>query len=161
VTSGTSQSSGSYAAVPASGDSRSISTNVCYNIIDSVFPSFSDQCSVLPQTTFSLPNFFGHQTKQDAADLLSSFAPALQSKCFSHIRMFTCPLFFPPCDGEPILPCASFCRGKKFYFNHVQYLNKFFFLVIAVLNRCGGFDLSAISCDKLPEKSEFCPCKYC
>ena len=82
-----------------------------------MFPSFSDICSVLPQTTFSLPNFFGHKTKQEANDVLTSLKPVLESDCFHHIRMFTCPLFFPPCDGEPVLPCASFCRGKTIYCN--------------------------------------------
>jgi hypothetical protein len=126
VTSGTSQGYSSSAGVPASGDSRSIDTNVCFNIIDSVFPSFSDYCSVLPQTTYTLPNFFGHPTKQAASDLLTSFTPLLNSVCFSHIRMFTCPLFFPPCDGEPILPCASFCRGKNFFLMHNILINSFF-----------------------------------
>jgi len=116
VTSGTTQQYGSSVAVPAAGDSRSVNTNVCYNIIDSVFPAFSDYCSVLPQTTFSLPNFFGHQSKREANDLLLSLTPVLDSQCFQHIRMFACPLFFPPCDGEAILPCAGFCRGKIIYF---------------------------------------------
>lgn len=112
LTSSTAQQYGSSVAVPATSDSRSVSTNVCYNIIDSSFPSFADICSVLPQTTFTLPNFFGHQSKQDVDVLLSAFVPALTSQCFKQIRMFTCPLFFPPCEGEPILPCARFCRGK-------------------------------------------------
>ncbi|UJR28695.1 hypothetical protein I4U23_009924 [Adineta vaga] len=137
VTSGTAQQYGSSAPVPAAGDSRSASTNTCYNIIDSVFPSFSRYCSVLPQTTFSLPNFFGHNSKDGANDLLNTLRPALESDCFKDIRMFTCPLFFPPCDSDAILPCASFCRAVK--------------------NRCNDFDLTAISCDQLPEKSEFCP----
>ncbi len=117
LTSGTIQQSGSSAPVPAASDSRSTSANPCFNIIDSAFPSFSHYCSVLPQTTFSLPNFFGHQTKQDAKLLLNTLRPALESDCFHHIRMFTCPLFFPPCDGEPILPCARLCRGKNIWCN--------------------------------------------
>jgi hypothetical protein len=117
VASGTTQPYDSSAAVPAAADSRALSNNVCYNIIDSAYPSFSTYCSVLPQTTFALPNFFDHKTKQDADDLLNTFRPALDSLCFKHIRMFTCPLFFPPCDSEAILPCASFCRGKNIYFN--------------------------------------------
>ncbi len=117
MTSDTTQQSESSVAVPAASGSRSVSTNVCYNIIDSTFPAFSDTCSVLPQTTFSLPNFFGHQTKLQANDLLNVLTPALNSQCFKHIRMFVCPLFFPPCDSEPVLPCASFCRGKNIYFN--------------------------------------------
>jgi Fz domain len=116
LASGTTQQFGSSVAVPATGDSRSISTNVCFNIIDSAFPAFADTCSVLPQTTFSLPNFLSHKTKQEANDLLLALTPVFNSQCFSHMRMFTCPLFFPPCDGEPILPCAKFCRGKKYLF---------------------------------------------
>ncbi len=115
VTSGTTQPYSSSVAVPAAGDSRSVSTNVCFNIIDSDFPSFTDYCSVLPQTTFSLPNFFGHQSKQQTNDLLVSLTPVFNSQCFKHLRMFVCPLFFPPCDGEPILPCASVCRGKNIH----------------------------------------------
>lgn len=116
VTSGTAQQTGSPVAVPASGDSRNVSTSVCYNIIDSAFPTFSDTCSVLPQTTFALPNFFGHKSKREAKKLLRAFTPALNSQCFKHIRMFICPLFFPACDGDQILPCANFCRGKNIYF---------------------------------------------
>jgi len=33
------------------------------------------------------------------------------------------------------------------------------FFLVAAKNRCGAFDLSAIDCDQLPEKSEFCPGK--
>ncbi|CAF0902973.1 unnamed protein product [Adineta steineri] len=137
VTSGTVQQYGSSAAVPAAGDSRSLSTNVCYSIIDSTFPSFSDYCSALPQTTFTLPNFFGHNTKREANDLLLSLAPALDAQCVHIIRMFTCPLFFPPCNDAATLPCASLCRK--------------------IQNQCNGFDLSAINCDQLPEQSDFCP----
>ncbi|CAF1595098.1 unnamed protein product, partial [Adineta steineri] len=137
VTSGTVQQYGSSAAVPAAGDSRSLSTNVCYSIIDSTFPSFSDYCSALPQTTFTLPNFFGHNTKREANDLLLSLAPALDAHCVHIIRMFTCPLFFPPCNDAATLPCASLCRK--------------------IQNQCNGFDLSAINCDQLPEQSDFCP----
>jgi hypothetical protein len=115
LTSGTTQQYSSSVAVPAAGDTRSVSSNSCFNVIDSAFPTFTDYCSVLPQTTFSLPNFFGHQSKQQASDLLVALTPALTSHCFKHIRMFICPLFFPPCEGEPILPCASLCRGKNAY----------------------------------------------
>lgn len=87
-------------------------TGDCYNIIDETYPMFSAYCSVLPQTTFSLPNFFGHTTKEAADDLLTAFRPALRSGCFSHMRMFLCPLFFPSCTDEPVVPCASLCRGK-------------------------------------------------
>jgi hypothetical protein len=86
-------------------------SGVCFNIIDSTFPLFSAYCSVLPQTTFSLPNFFGHQTKQEAHSQLLALKPALDSSCFNHLRMFACPLFFPPCKDTAVLPCSSFCRG--------------------------------------------------
>lgn len=116
LTSGTTQQHGTSVAVPATSDSRTVSTNTCFNIIDSDFPTFADVCSVLPQTTFSLPNFFGHQTKVEADRLLTTFLPVLSSQCFKQIRLFTCPLFFPPCDGTPILPCARFCRGTHISF---------------------------------------------
>ena len=115
VTSGTNQYGSSYAPVPATDDGRSLNKNTCFNIIDSAFPSFSHYCSVLPQTTFSLPNFFGHSSKRQANDLLLSFQGALESNCFEDIRMFVCPLFFPPCDTDAVLPCAGFCRGKDIF----------------------------------------------
>ena len=90
----------------------SVNQKSCHNIIDVTFPLFST-CSVLPQTRFSLPNIFGHQTREEANKLLGAFQPALQSGCINHLRMFLCPLFFPPCDMEPILPCASFCRSTN------------------------------------------------
>ncbi len=113
LASGTTQGYSSPVAVPATGDSRSASTTACYNVIDSSYPAFTDHCSVLPQTTFSLPNFFGHQSKSQAHDLLLALTPAINSQCFRHFRMFLCPLFFPPCEAEPMYPCASLCRGKN------------------------------------------------
>ena len=112
LTSGPTQQIGTSVAVPAATDSRSASTSTCFNIIDSDFPLMADLCSVLPQTTFSLPNFFGHQSKAEVDRSLNQFVPAVVSRCFKEIRLFTCPLFFPSCDGAPILPCARLCRGK-------------------------------------------------
>lgn len=98
--------------VPAMVESRGFAPDSCFNIIDADFPLFSTYCSVLPQTTYSLPNFFGHQTKQEADALLSAMRTTLESGCFSSLRLFVCPLFFPPCGTAPVLPCARFCRGK-------------------------------------------------
>ncbi|CAF2917589.1 unnamed protein product [Rotaria sp. Silwood2] len=121
----------------ATTENRDVKQDVCYNIIDSVYPLFSMYCSVLPQTAFSLPNFFGHQTKQEAHELFITLEPAIYSRCSAYVRLFLCPLFFPPCNVEPILPCANFCR--------------------AIQHRCGDYGLSSINCDRLPETSEFCP----
>ncbi|CAF3458145.1 unnamed protein product [Rotaria sp. Silwood1] len=109
---------------------------VCYNIIDMVYPLFSMYCSVLPQTAFSLPNFFGHETKEEVHELFVGLTPAIRSGCSSYVRLFLCPLFFPPCNVKPILPCADLCRTMQ--------------------HRCGAYGLSGINCDQLPEKSEFC-----
>ncbi|CAF0913761.1 unnamed protein product, partial [Didymodactylos carnosus] len=111
--------------------------SVCYNIIDTTYPSFSTYCSVLPQTTYALPNWFNHQEKYEVNQQLALFQPALDAPCFKHLRMFICPLLFPPCKDQAILPCASFCR--------------------AIQSRCSGYDLASINCDSLPSKSEFCP----
>ena len=112
LTSGLISNMGSVGPVPAMGIGRGLAPDTCFNIIDTEFPGFSTYCSVLPQTTYSLPNFFGHQTKFEANDLLSTMKSTLDSGCFSHVRMFVCPLFFPPCSSTPVLPCAQFCESK-------------------------------------------------
>lgn len=111
LTSGMTSGIGLVGPVPAMGINRGLAPNTCFNIIDAEFPGFSSYCSVLPQTTYSLPNFFGHQSKQETNALLTAMKSTLDSGCFSHIRMFVCPLFFPPCAGTTVLPCAQFCES--------------------------------------------------
>ncbi|CAM4910177.1 unnamed protein product [Rotaria socialis] len=122
-------------SVPA--PNRGGKDNSCYSIMDPLYPLFSLHCSALPQTTFSLPNFFGHTTKQETNELFTLFRPLLNSGCFRQMPKFLCPLFFPSCSKERILPCAKFCRD--------------------IQSRCRDSYISTIDCDLLPEKSEFCP----
>jgi hypothetical protein len=159
MTSGMQSQFGSPASSPAAGGYGQMSDDSCFNIIDSDFPYFSSYCSALPQTTFSLPNFFGHQTKQQAHDSLATITPALDSGCLKEIRLFACPLYFPPCGSAPILPCARFCRGNRIHTfdDPSKTLPYFSFCSIDVQSRCSGLGLSVINCDQLPEQSEFCP----
>jgi len=137
LTSGMTSGIGLVGPVPAMGINRGLAPNTCFNIIDAEFPGFSSYCSVLPQTTYSLPNFFGHQSKQETNALLTAMKSTLDSGCFSHIRMFVCPLFFPPCTGTTVLPCAQFCETVK--------------------SRCQSPELDMIDCNALPAQSRFCP----
>ncbi|CAF2147383.1 unnamed protein product [Rotaria magnacalcarata] len=132
---GAAQGIDSLISVPA--PSRGGKDRLCYSIMDPLYPLFSEHCSALPQTTFSLPNFFGHTTKQETNELFTSFRSVLNSGCFRQMPKFLCPLFFPSCSKERILPCAKFCRD--------------------VQNRCRDSYILTIDCDLLPEKSEFCP----
>lgn len=107
-------------------ENRNTGDPECHSIMNSDYPLFSLHCSALPQTRFTFPNFFGHKTLKEAHELFTTFLPVLNYGCFSQMPKFLCPLFFPPCNDERVLPCASFCRGKAHFLLYCIVMMVFF-----------------------------------
>ncbi len=124
--------SGPLSPAAAAFDSSPFLNNgpICYSLLDSQYPLFSDMCGAVPQARYSLPNSFGHVERWQIAQILTAILGPATPACTRSLRLLLCPLLFPPCpkryEAPPVLPCQPFCRGLLYRIKY--FLRKHYFL---------------------------------
>lgn len=66
-------------------------------------------CGELHYNMTLFPNFFNHQTQDEAALEIKSFLPLLRYGCSPEMSLFLCSLYAPPCS-VPRRPCKELCK---------------------------------------------------
>lgn len=99
----------------ASGSNATIEENSDESVCE---PVIVQGCQSLPAfNSTRYPNSFGHNDQFEAGVALREFQPLIDVGCSSHIRLFLCSLYVPPCPSQPsdpiILPCRSLCELVK------------------------------------------------
>lgn len=72
-------------------------------------------CSSMHYSTAWVPNYFQHQTQDQAALEISKYNPIIQTNCSAELTFFLCSLYAPNCiPYAHNVPCKELCgRVKK------------------------------------------------
>nr|CAB3266010.1 sFRP1/5 secreted frizzled-related protein precursor [Phallusia mammillata] len=77
-------------------------------------PANMKLCRDVGYREMMLPNFFSHESLDEAHRQSVSFVPLLATRCHPHTKIFLCSLFSPVClSGGPIPPCRSLCLSVQ------------------------------------------------
>lgn len=77
-------------------------------------PSNMKLCHDVGYSQMMLPNFFSHESLDEAHRQSISFVPLIGRQCHPHTKIFLCSLFSPVClGGGPIPPCRSLCLSVR------------------------------------------------
>jgi len=71
-------------------------------------------CSGLHYSTTWVPNYFQHQTQDQATLEISKYNPILQTNCSAELTLFLCSLYAPNCSPYAHnVPCKDLCSRVK------------------------------------------------
>ncbi|XP_078383094.1 uncharacterized protein LOC144665681 isoform X2 [Oculina patagonica] len=71
-------------------------------------------CSGLHYSTTWVPNYFQHQTQDQAARGINKYNPILKTNCSAELTLFLCSLYAPNCSPYTYnIPCKELCSRVK------------------------------------------------
>ena len=77
-------------------------------------PLRSSTCTGLHYSTTWVPNYFQHQTQDQATLEISKYNPIIQTNCSAELTLFLCSLYAPNCIPYAYnVPCKELCSRVK------------------------------------------------